>query len=109
MGMEIKLAKGFSADLGERLIEAFYRRFWDLWVSILLSKFKAITPFDTGQLRRALRAEIRGDKFIIGFKPAGFYWIFQRGLEDKYLRIYNAELPGMIELAYQQAKQDVGF
>ena len=109
MRMEIKLPKGFSADLGERLIQAFLLRFWDLWRTVLLSQFKAVTPTRSGQMRRAMVARIVDGKFIIGFKPAGFYWIFQRGLEDKYLRIYNAELPGMIDMAYQQARQDVGF
>ena len=109
MRVEIKLAAGITPDTGERLAEAFITRFWTLWSNVLLSKFKVVTPYATGQLRRSLKAGIQNDKFIIIFRPAGFYWRFQPGLADTYTRIFNANIEGMIELAHQQAMQDVGL
>lgn len=91
------------------LYEDWIRNFEAIWSTILLSQMKLATPYRTGRLRRALRAKrVRtsedppSDTFLITINKNGFYWKFQPGLADKYNRLFNANIEGMIAYASQQ-------
>lgn len=98
-----------SAQKGQRLTEAFIRNFWTLWSGYLLPKLGAVTPEDSGALKRALYADIQGDRFIVGFQRGAYYWRFLPEMRAEYQAIYDREVPRMIEVAYQQASKEVGI
>ena len=94
----------FTAEL----YMAFDKHFWDLWLNYLAPKLLAITPYETRQLQRAMVAARRGGNFTIGFRSYAYYWRFLPEMRAEYQRIFDAELPAMLQLAYQRAKKDVG-
>lgn len=93
----------------ERFIQSFDRHFWSVWQSVLWAKFRKVTPYRTGQLRDALVAGRSNLHYIIAARPQGFYWRFQKGLPEKYQKIYNEQLPLMIQYAMQEARRDAGL
>ena len=108
--LNLSNAASLSPEKGEELTEAFIRNFWVLWSGYLMPKLHdEATPEDSGALKRALTAEIRGDKFVIAFQRGAFYWRFLPEMRAEYNRIYEAEIPRMIEVAYQQAQREVGM
>ena len=86
----------------------FDKHFWDLWLNYLAPKLLAITPYETRQLQRAMVAARRGGNFTIGFRSYAYYWRFLPEMRAEYQRIFDAELPAMLQFAYQRAKKDVG-
>ena len=99
-----------SAKKGEALTKAFIKHFWILWSGYLLTKLHdEATPEDSGALKRALFADIQGDRFIVGFQRGAYYWRFLPEMRAEYDRIYQEEVPKMIEVAYQQASREVGI
>ena len=54
------LPSNFTAEL----YVAFDKHFWDLWLGYLTPKLLAVTPYDSGQLQRAMVAARRGGKFL---------------------------------------------
>ena len=93
-------------------LRAWDRAFYEVWQGVLLSKFKRATPTRTGRLRRNMVAGKASDgslHYIIAARPSGFYWRFVRGLPEKYQRIYNEQLPLMIQYAMQEARREAGL
>ena len=74
-----------------------------------MPKLDNATPEISGALKRALFADIRGDKFIVGFQRGAYYWRFLPEMRAEYSRIYDREVPRMIEVAYQQASKEIGI
>ena len=109
----ITLKLSSAASISERrekeFTKAFIQHFWTLWSVSLLSKLYNATPEDSGALKRALYAEVRGDRFVVSFQRGAFYWRFLPEMRAEYQRIYDREVPRMIEVAYQQAAKDAGI
>ena len=109
----ITLKLSSAANLSERrqkeLTAAFIQHFWNLWSGYLLPKLDNATPEDSGELKRALYAEVRGNRFVVAFQRGAFYWRFLPEMRAEYQAIYDREVPRMIEVAYQQAAKDAGI
>ena len=99
----------YSAQTATDLETAFIRRFAVLWRDVLYPQLRQATPVRTGQLRRAMRMGYRDGRFIVYMDRSGFYWLFQKGLPQKYKKIYDQLLPAMVNTALQQAKADIGL
>lgn len=84
------------------------------WLQFGLSRFvldrmKQAVPRRTGRLRNSLRfRKLRnGGRFY--FDRRGFYWIFQDGLEEDLIRIFNESLKDLIPWAVGEARREVGI
>ena len=110
ISLNLSSAVSLSPEKGERLTAAFIKHFWTLWSGYLLPKLHdEATPEDSGALKRALTAEIQGDKFVIGFQRGAYYWRFLPEMRAEYQAIYDREVPRMVEVAYQQAQRETGI
>ena len=98
-----------SPETAKELERAFTKRFAVLWRDVLYPAMQQATPVRTGQLRRALKIGYADGRFFVFFDRAGFYWYLQRGLPQRYRQIYDRLIPGMVDVALQQAKADVGL
>lgn len=107
--LKLSSAANLSARRQKELTAAFIQHFWDLWSAYLLPKLYDATPERSGELKRALYAEVRGDKFVVAFQRGAFYWRFLPEMREDYQRIYDSEVPKMIRLAYQQARRETGL
>ena len=98
-----------NPDTAKELERAFTRRFAVLWRDVLYPAMQNATPYKTGQLKRAMKIGYADGKFFVYFDKAGFYWYLQKQLPQRLQQIYDRLIPGMVDVALQQAKQDVGL
>ena len=96
-------------DLAQDLEQAFNRRFAVLWRDVLYPQLRAATPVRTGQLKAAMQIGCADGTFVVYMNPSGFYWRFIRGLPMKYRGIADRLIPLMVDVAFTQAKADVGL
>lgn len=96
-----------SERQGAELTAAFMRNFWQLWSGYLLPRLGNATPEDSGALKRALFAEYRDGRFIVGFQRGAYYWRFLPEMRAEYQRLYDSEVPKMIRLAHQRGQREV--
>ena len=85
----------------------FYAVLWTIWSTQFLNGLRDLTPRESGQLRKAMRAYRTKSKFVITFYPSGFYWHLQDGLPERYQRAAQREIPRMISIAYKLALDKV--
>ena len=107
--IKLSSAASISEQRKKELTAAFIQHFWDLWSGYLLPKLDNATPEDSGALKRALYAEVRGDRFVVAFQRGAYYWRFLPEMRAEYQRIYDREVPRMIEVAYKLAARDAGI
>ena len=95
--------EGFQSALGAE----FNAILWAIWSTQFLNGLRDLTPRESGQLRKAMRAYRTKDKFVITFYRSGFYWHMLDGLPERYQRAAKREIPRMVAIAYKLALDKV--
>ena len=87
----------------EALAAEFYAVLWTIWSTQFLNGLRDLTPRESGQLRKAMRAYRTKDSFVITFYRSGFYWHMLDGLPERYQRAAQREIPRIVSLAHKIA------
>lgn len=87
----------------------FYAILWTIWSTQFLNGLRDLTPRESGQLRKAMRAYRTKDSFVITFYRSGFYWHMLDGLPERYQRAAQREIPRMVALAHKLALDKVSL
>ena len=80
-------------------IAAWNAAFYEVWSGRFIPKIRAVTPRRSGKLVDSIKPGFANGRFYVNVDRRGFYWHFQRGLLDEYLRILNQEFPAMVAYA----------
>ena len=105
----VPLSEREAEALAHRFIEVYFAEITALFNRVIVPKLQRATPVRTGNLRSAFRVWRTGDTLNIGFRPRGFYWIYQDGLNEKYQTITQRDIPLAAELAFQTTKKKLGL
>ena len=86
--------------------ERWDEAFWEVWSNRLIPKLRAVAPQRTGRLEHAIQPIYYEGAFRVFVRLRGFYWYFQPGLLEEWIRILNAEAPAMLAYANEKAGEE---